>query len=196
MVKKFRPFGRNGHMKKMVVVATCLVSYVAWPYVALYQIGDALQRGDAQTLTGDIAWASVREGLQEDIADQIIVPPGHAAPASKDALAPFGSGFMTSLAGNMVDRIVTPWRLAESLGAFHGVGHETGQALRSAWFLSPTRFEASFQVPPKGASAGSVRVQLELVYSGWGFQWRITRLWIPTEVLEQLQSNDSAATRT
>ncbi len=196
MLGKLGPLRHPRHVKKLVILVTCLGVYVAWPYVALYRIGNALQRGDAQALTSDIAWPSVREGLKEDIADQIIVLPGAKSPPGKDTLAPFGSGFMTSMAGNMVDRVVTPWHLAESLSAFHGAGGQAGKVLRSAWFSSPTCFEASFDVPPGGTNPASVRVQLELVYAGWGFQWRITRVWIPTEVLEQLQTNASSATRT
>jgi len=104
-----------------------------------------------------------------------------------DKLAPFGSGFVTGMAGNMIDRIVAPRHLAESLGVFHAdEATESGEMLRSAWFLSLTRFEGSFQLTREASCPAAVRVQLELVQAGWGFQRRITRVWIPSAVLEQL----------
>jgi hypothetical protein len=192
MTGNMRLFGRLRPMRKMLILTGCVGAYLVWPYVALYQIGNALRQGDVQALTTDVAWDSVREGLKEDIADQIIATPGSKALAAMDKLPPFGSGFMTSMAEKMVDQTVTPQHLAESVTAIQMSGSKGSRAeLNSAWFTGPTRLEASFRLPCEKPNMPPVRVQIELVSSGWGLQWRVTRAWIPTTVLKQLQTSVS-----
>jgi hypothetical protein len=178
-------------MKKKLILAACIGAYLVSPYVALYGIGSALRAGDVRTLTADIAWDPVREGLKEDIADGITGQPRSTTQAA-DELPAFGAGFMTSMAANVVDRTVTPEHLAESLNAIHFAGaREPSVSLSSAWFTGPTSFEATFRLPSEQPSEPPVRVRMELVKSGWGVHWCITRAWIPTDVLTHMQTSAS-----
>jgi hypothetical protein len=179
-------------MRKSALLVACVAAYLAWPYLALYWIGDALRRGDARTLTATIDWDSVREGLKEDIADGITGEPAATTQIASDALPPFGASFVKGMAGNIVDETVTPEHLAGSLDAVRSASGKSGAIrLNSAWFTSPTSFEASFLLPDEESGAAPVRVRLDLIETGWTLQWRITRAWIPSPVLEQLQTKSS-----
>jgi hypothetical protein len=176
------------HFKRhRLAVAACITAYLVWPYFALYRVGDALRHGDVAALTTDVDWDSVREGLKEDIADQIVPRPVGVA----NGLPPFGSGFATAMAGTMIDRAVTPDSLAERQGALQGVDSEPGASVRSAWFSGLTQFDASFQIAEGDAGLEPVRVHMDLVQTGWLPQWQITRVWIPMPVLKHLQSHST-----
>ncbi len=184
-------------MKKLVLLPVCLGAYLAWPCVALYHMDAALQRGNTRALATAVEWDSVREGLKEDIADGIMGtdPTATAAAddASADALPPFGASFVKGMAGNAVDRIVTPERLAAEFGASRGAAALTRKASSFAiWFDSPTRFEASLRLGSKLRPTAPLRLQLDLVRVGWGWQWHITRAFVPTEVFAEL-GDDSLA---
>ena len=182
----------RGGMRKLVIIAVCAAAYLGWPYASIYWIATAMQRGDAQTLAADIEWDGVREGLKEDIADGITGQPGSSTAVASDALPAFGSGFVRSMAGNMVDETVTPEHLATSFSALQAAGaNHTGLAIDWAWFTSPTSFEARFRLPDAASGAAPVRVRLELVQDGWGLGWRVTRAWIPTPVLEHWETRPS-----
>jgi hypothetical protein len=178
--KKLRHFKRHS-----VAVVACVAAYLVWPYVALYRVGDALRHGDVATLTTDIDWDSVREGLKEDIADQIAPRTVGVA----DGLPPFGSGFATAMAGTMIDRAVTPTSLAQRQSLLEAAQSEPGASMRSAWFSGLTQFDASFQIASEEAGLEPVRVHMDLVETGWWPQWQVTRVWIPMPVLQHLQSH-------
>lgn len=179
-------------MRKLVFIAVCAAAYLTWPYASMYSIAAALQRGDAQTLAADIEWDGVREGLKDDIADGITGQPGSSTAVASDALPAFGSGFVRSMAGNMVDETVTPEHLAASLSAIQAAGaNHSGMSIDWAWFTSPLCFEARFRLPDAASGAAPVRVRMELVQEGWGLGWRVTRAWIPTAVLEHLETRPS-----
>jgi hypothetical protein len=168
-----------------LVAAGCITAYLVWPYAALYRVGDALRHGDVVALTQDVDWDSVREGLKEDIADQIVPRPVGVA----DGLPPFGSGFATAMAGNMIDHAVTPDRVAERQSLLQAADSTPGVSVRSAWFSGLTAFDASFQLFSDDAGAEPVRVHMDLVENGWWPQWQITRVWIPMPVLSHFQSH-------
>ena len=175
-------------MKTALLLGACAVAYVVWPYVELYRIGQALQQGDVPVLTADVAWPSVREGLCDDIVQAMTGQPV-AAQVAEDDLPPFGSGFVSAMTTDMVDRYVTPGQLSESLKEEQASMAQPEHAtLRSAWFTSPFSFEASFQFASDEPGSSPIRVRLDLTEDGWLPQWRITRAWVPTEFLQHLAS--------
>ena len=168
-----------------LAAAACIAAYLAWPYVALYRVGDAMRHGDVAALSAAIDWDSVREGIKEDIADQIVPRPIGAT----DGLPPFGAGFATAMAGTVIDRTVTPASLAERQTILRTAGRTPHESLQSAWFTGLTQFDASFQLSPKEPGQEPVRVHLDLVETGWIPKWQVTRVWIPMTVLQNLQSH-------
>ena len=69
----------------LAVVGALGIAYAAAPYVALYQLGQAIRHGDAALLASLVDWDEVREGIKEDICDAASDPPdvvaGTALPA-------------------------------------------------------------------------------------------------------------------
>ena len=82
------------------------LAYGVYPYVTLYRLGQAIRSGDAVRLETMVDWASVREGIKEDICDLVIDQPPQEQADGK--LPPFGAGFVRGIATNVVDRQVTP----------------------------------------------------------------------------------------
>ena len=119
--------------------------------------GDAA--GDAQTLAADIEWDGVREGLKEDIADGITGQPGSSTAVASDALPAFGSGFVRSMAGNMVDETVTPEHLATSFSALQAAGANHTQPGDPAKLASALLQLADSATPPVRLQLGSDTVQ-------------------------------------
>jgi hypothetical protein len=175
---------RHFNRRRFALVA-CAAAYVIWPYVALYRVGEALRHGDVAALTADIDWDSVREGLKEDIADQIVPRPVGVA----DSLPPFGSGFATAMAGTMIDRAVTPASFAGRHSVLLAADSQPGASMLSGWFTGVTQFEASFQIASEEAKMEPVRVHMDLVEAAWWPQWQVTRIWVPMPVLQHLQSH-------
>ena len=177
-------------MRKLIVLPICLAAYLAWPCVTLYRLNTALQHRDLAALAAGVDWDSVREGLKEDIADGIMGDDAGAMQQATDALPPFGAGFVRGMAGNAVDRMVTPERLVAGV---HQSGQMAGVWSMRGWFDSPTRFEVSMPPPGSGADAGAMRLQMDLVRNGWGFAWQVTGAYVPPAMFTRLQGGDTAA---
>lgn len=183
--------------------AAAVVAYAALPYVTLFRLGQAIRNGDAAALAKLVDWDGVREGLKEDICDEVlddtpapaasagqpvqIAESGGHAPRSEAALPPFGSGFVQGIASNMIDENVTPDALAAAAHA-QTVGHTPGAAAapaaeepqpRIVWafFDGPQTFTVLLQ--PPGNDVGPIRIRMALR----GGSWKVTRAWLPHELL-------------
>jgi hypothetical protein len=168
------------------------VAYAASPYLALYQMGQAMRHGDARALCADISWDQVRDGLKEDIADGIAGEPQtttHAAvEASADDLPPFGASFVTNLAGNVVDRTVTPGHLIETMSTLRAAGTSAARPdIEAAHFTSPTSFTVALRPPGEDV----VRLRMDLKPTPGGLRWEVTRAWIPQSMLEKSETHAS-----
>jgi hypothetical protein len=177
-------------MKKLSLPLLLLAGYMASPFVTLWQLSQAARTGDIGALSARMDWDKVRNGLKQDIEDGIAGQPMQpqpatvqAAAASDDDLPPFGSSFVRHMAGNIVDRAVSPERLAAALSS----GHGPGPALESAFFTSPTSFEVALRPASEHPGQPPVRLKLRLEESGW----KVTRVWVPQAVLQVADSHTS-----
>jgi hypothetical protein len=160
----------------LVFAAIAALAYVAYPYVTLARLGAALGSGDASTLETLVAWGPVREGIKEDICDDVT-----DTGTADTGLRPFGFSFVRGVAANVVDQHVSPHGVlavmhrlnpaSMSLSALTGV--------KWAFFESPTQFVAELAPPGSSPGATPVRVQLELQ----GMSWKVTRVWLPPTML-------------
>ena len=174
---------RPGKIAILAVLAVSVV-HVASPYAAAWHMWNAALNGDAETLTGLIDWDGVRGGIKADIAEGIVGMPAHEMEAT-NTLAPFGSSFMAGIAGNIVDRDVTPERLAIALRALQKSGG-VGGSITKAWFSWPNRFEIALRMPGQNDEDPPLRVEMRWrtpLVNGWG--WQIVRAWVPQDLLEQ-----------
>lgn len=152
------------------------IGYCVYPYVTLLRLGMAIRHGDASALESMVDWAAVREGIKEDICDLVIDEPPEAKRGDK--LPPFGAGFIRGIATNAVDQRVTPNALLAAAQQQDAKPAPQGAAVQVSWafFSSPTEFTVDLQAPGQNSP---IRLQLELRDAGW----RVTRVWLPSELL-------------
>jgi hypothetical protein len=153
-------------------------AYVIYPYVALYQLGEAIRQGDATRLETMVDWPAVREGIKEDICDRVIDQP---RPVQSDgSLPPFGAGFVRGIATNAVDKRVTPQAFvaaAQPLDA-EQTGRSAAVQVTWAFFTGPAAFVVNLSAPGQDAP---IRLQMDLQNGAW----HVTRVWLPPEMLSQ-----------
>ena len=160
----------------IVLLLAIAVSYGAYPYVTLYRLGHAIHTGDATALQALVDWPAVREGIKEDICDQVIDQPAQAKASEK--LPPFGAGFVRGIAGNAVDRDVTPEALVTAARQTRPAPTSDRVSVAWAFFSTPTEFDVDLRA--KGRLV-PIRLQMELR----GGVWRVTRVWLPPLMLAQ-----------
>ena len=175
---------RRGAIGATVVM---LALYAAWPYVTLYRLRAAVLGGDATTLASLVDWDDVREGIKEDICDQVLDEPTTAA-SGPTTLPPFGASFIRGIASNEIDAMVTPQHLVAALRPAFALPSDTllqrttasalpPMALDHAMFVSPRTFMVALHAD---GMRGRIRLELELRNGAW----RVTRAWLPPEFLE------------
>jgi len=163
--------------------AAAAFAYVAYPYVTLARLGAALGSGDAQTLEQLVAWGPVREGIKEDICDDV----ADMQASSANTLRPFGYSFIRGVAANAIDTRVSPHGLLAAARRFDPatLTLDAVTGVRWAFFdRSPTAFVAELRSPGGAAHGEPVRVQMELQ----GMSWKVTRVWLPHKLL--MAAND------
>jgi hypothetical protein len=94
-----------------------LMAYIAWPLHTFLQIRQAMIAGDVATLTRKVEWESVRASLKSSISPETLARL-EADPSSPKATLwqRVKSAVVPSLAGNVIDRYVTPQNLPVLLG--------------------------------------------------------------------------------
>ncbi len=60
-----------------------------------------------------------------------------------------------------------------------------------AYFAGPTRFMVALSAAPAAASKPALRLQMDLVRTGMSMRWKITRAWLPPDMLEAAESHAS-----
>jgi Protein of unknown function (DUF2939) len=162
----------------LAVVLAVGMGYVAYPYVTLYRLGHAVQTGDAVALRSLVNWPEVREGIKEDICDDVADTP--RAQKVSDSLPAFGASFARGIATNAVDQTVTPQHLVDMTRREEGAAGAAHHPMHVSWafFQSPTDFIADLDAP---GQKGPIRLQLTLRDGGW----QVTRIWLPHGLLHQ-----------
>ena len=163
---------------KSVLAALLIVgiAYTAYPYVTLYRLGHALQTGDAATLRALVNWSTVREGIKEDLCDDVSAGP--AQTVSDNQLPAFGASFVRGIASNVIDRRVTPQNVA-AMTRRDIAATDTGNPLMHvtwAFFRDPTDFAVSVKAP---GQPGPIRLEMTLDHAAW----QVTRIWLPHTLL-------------
>lgn len=174
--------------RKRVVAAVAVVcaAYMAWPYLTLFRLAEALQHGDAATLEAMVDWDGVREGIKEDICDTVFDEPGADVTRADSHLPPFGYSFVRGIAANAVDEqvsaegLVSASRAARRVKPAGSPESEASPSLAWAFFDRANAFSVLLRMPG-AAKHQLVRLQLELQGGGW----KVTRVWLPSTMLAQ-----------
>lgn len=173
-------------MKKLLLlILVLLAAYAAYPYLALYRLGEALRVQDQDAVEAKVDWPKLRQGIKDDVNAALVAK---VKPEEGDALAAFGIALAGKLAGPVVDAAVTPAGLAAvaaadrpTLTTLATQVYVSNSADRSlprlvqSGFGGPTVFEAT--VMPRGATgeADAIRLRFELE----GGYWMLTRIHLP-----------------
>ncbi len=157
------------------LLAACVIvalGYVAYPYVTLYRLGEAVHSGDAHTLKTLVNWPAVRQGIKHDIDDS-------QTAATRDQLPGFGASFVRGITTHAVDRRVTPEGLVAAVrGPASSQASNDAMQVNWAFFDSPTQFQVSLSAP---GEAQPIRLILGLHDNGW----QVDRVWLPPRLLDQ-----------
>jgi hypothetical protein len=155
-----------------------LVLYAAYPYLVLFQLGQAIRHGDAATLERLVDWDGVREGLKEDVCDDVTDTPPALAQAvrSGDTLPPFGYSFVRGITGNMIDENVTAAALLAAAAPARQRADDW-PTIDWAFFEDATHF--AVRLRPAAPGMGAIRIMMELQDS----HWKVVRAWLPHELL-------------
>jgi hypothetical protein len=162
----------------LATVLSAGVAYTAYPYVALYRLGSAIQTADAATLESLVNWPAVREGIKEDVCD---LAANDSDPKAVAELPPFGASFVRGITSNTIDQTVTPQALlaaATTLPPHPPPKSRRGADVHINWafFDSPTTFMVSLQ--PAG-QVEPIKLEMDLQHGAW----RVQRVWLPAELL-------------
>ena len=184
--------------KALMAFGVLAAAYLAYPYVTLYRLGDAIRRGDASPLEALVDWDQVREGIKEDICDNVLPSPPvqqSAEDRQGGSLPPFGFSFVRGVAGNVIDRDVTPTALVSAAQHFQTVnapGADTTSASEPesnprviwAFFDGLTSFSVDLMPPGDASGHQPIRIEMQLKR---GF-WKVTRATLPAPMLMQANS--------
>jgi hypothetical protein len=165
----------------LAAVLAAGLGYAAYPYVTLYRLGNAFHTGDAATLQALVDWPAVREGIKEDICDDVAADP--AVTSSDGKLPGFGASFVRGIAANAVDQQVTPEGVVD-MTHHHAAGTATrAAAVQVSWafFDDPADFIVSLDTP---GQIGSIRLEMTLKDA----TWQVTRIWLPPALLRQAKA--------
>jgi hypothetical protein len=174
----------RARLTAVIALVMVLVAYGVSPFVALFQLQIALEHGDAARLEQRIDWASVREGLKQDISDGIIGPV--QTQLAGNSLPQFGASFMAGIANAMIEHDVTPQNLIAVMRQMRD-GHQNEthpslmHCLAAAAFDGPASVNVVVAAPGEDPEDGHLRLRLEFQHG----TWRVVRAWIPQDMVER-----------
>jgi hypothetical protein len=175
-------------MKRVIGVLLIIVlAYAAYPYIALYRLGDAIRGGDAGDVEGKVDWPSLRQGLKDDLNTHFAAKAGAD---SDDTMAALGTVIAGKMISSVVDSTVTPSGLSvimQTGRAGPTIVHDIAPAVpemqkdrplprvASSGFHGLGAFEAEI-APREGDGNGKLlKVRLELE----GGYWMLTHVYLP-----------------
>jgi hypothetical protein len=173
-------------MKKIAGLLVFLVAvYVAYPYFALYRLGEVLRTQDADAVESKVDWPRVRQGIKDDVNAALLAK---VNPDDANPLAGLGVALAGKLASPVVDATVTPSGLIAVANAdrptlatlvtqiyVSGSVDQPLPRLIHSGFSGPATFDAT--IMPRGATSddGAIHLRLELE----GGYWMLTRIRLP-----------------
>jgi hypothetical protein len=174
-------------MKKIAALIVALAAlYVAYPYFALYRLGEALRMQDLDAVGDKVDWPRVRQGVKDDVNAAVLAK---VKPDDANPLAGLGVALAGTLASPVVDATVTPAGLVAVANADRPTlatlvtqiyvstpGGQASPRLIHSAFTGLSEFDAT--IMPRGATSddGAIHLRLELE----GGYWMLTRIRLPT----------------
>ena len=146
------------------------LAFLAYPYVTLYRLGQALDRGDTATLDRLIDWEAVRGQVRDDM----LARAGAGLPREDGQGSGLGAELLNSLGRPLIDAASRSAMSSRLLVATYRNRFGTGetspyQSVRWAFFSSPREFAVTLRPLDNGPPL-SFMLRLE------GLAWRVNRV--------------------
>ena len=173
-----------------------LLAYLAYPYVALWQLDQAVTAQDEAALNAMVDWDSVGYGLEQDLEGLFERPERESGAASDDPMESIAENLIGIFADFMIDPIVdfyaSPRGLAYLLNT-QIILEDPGEALEEdfpaedtwfdhisfAFFGGPAHFRAWVQYPEESGKGLREQGPMVLEFRLQNFRWQLTRVHLP-----------------
>lgn len=180
----------------LIILGILLAGYIAYPYLAVHNLVDAVESGDAARIEPKVDWPAVRQGFKDDLNG--VIAGGGSQTKDNSGLALLGMALGAKLVGGAVDALVTPQGLAgiiregrrdraaaAALGGSGGLpapptatagdGERRHTHVVWAFFDGPASFTARVRGAAERDEDPPVRLRFELE----GGAWVLTRVFLP-----------------
>lgn len=170
-----------------LAVLLIAVAYLSYPYFALWGLTQALETGDRKEIGERIDFASVRQGLKEDLSAYFDQTAKQRSGGKDDPFGEMIGAMARPLMEGMIESMVTPEALAELIAESKVPRAEDGSPAAGsdspdaslewseidyAFFTSPTRFLVD---------TDGVKLSMNLTRSGW----KVVRVQVSPEMFEE-----------
>jgi Protein of unknown function (DUF2939) len=152
----------------------------ASPYLTLYQMYQAVERGDAQAISNSVDFPALRESVKENLQSVVLE---QTAKQNNPILNLIGAALGSALADPILDRMVTPEGVMGLLegrrlqagadGGDRSLSKQAAQVDVNSRYESFNEFVVS--VKPKGEDV----LPVDVVLSRAGLGWKITGVRLP-----------------
>ncbi|GBR47449.1 DUF2939 domain-containing protein [Neokomagataea thailandica] len=176
----FAPFFANKRMSvkrmwsfKKHIFATLIIilaAYVISPFIALWELKEAVREHDAQRLERHIDWSALSLSLREAINAQ--------QSQGEDDLPDFGHSFAMAASAHVMETSLTPavfFALIEHSMPFAQAGHDP--QTHFSWGMFSVRFVGFRHCDVRIKSDMQTFYTLQMTFEHWG--WRLTGIHLP-----------------
>lgn len=196
-------------MKKLIAGAIAIAAlWLIWPYYALFDLTNSINKADMTGLERRVEWASVRQGLGEDLNAFLARNVAQQMAVNGLPGASLGSGLTAAigpiLVKKTVDAIATPRTIAAliSQGKISASSARTagsgapGASNEGALQLSRLKYAFFSQDPftfkvEVASSAQAGDGPLTLLFK-WNGDWRLTRISASWKTIEAMARHDQS----
>lgn len=161
--------------RKKLLISALVIAYAAYPYINLYRLTGALEKGDKEAVNKLVNWDDLKKNFKDDMSGPS--PAAKEGEKTGNALEQFGAAvagaFRSGIASGMAEVIMTPAGLANVIG---GESKDINPRIRYAFFNGITSFKAEFGAPD---SKSEERVTATLTLQGGS--WKLDRITLPQD---------------
>ncbi|MFZ4408170.1 MAG: DUF2939 domain-containing protein [Paracraurococcus sp.] len=181
----------------MLLVAA---AWLCWPYVTLYRLVDAVDRGDEIVLQELVDWPAIRIQVREILTAKVATEAmrsGRGAPSGAEA---FGAALAGALIGPMIDNLVTAQMLASARRLSLAAPQPTSRWPSAQGAAQPIAAQVSRRLnwggvrwaAPSGLTTFKVVLgarddppsrHITVIFEFRDFGWKLTRLALPSALL-------------
>jgi len=179
----------------LLVASAAVAIWVCFlPYLAVSHIKRSLERGDADALSRDIDFPTLRSNLKDQL--NYLIASQATTGTENNPFTALGALIGGSFANNMIDAYVTPYGLSQIITHQAQIATDKPQQgidkqrldrlfkTASCAYDSPSRFFVTLH--------GDNGEQIKVVLTRNGLSWRLTNILLPADLVSSGSSGSSA----